>query len=226
MHPTQPDSPNERPTAEALFATFRAGYNALGQLLAEHRPYLLKIAHEEMDPKLLVRNGASDVVQDALLNVHKNVEEVTHGFFNLRDGEDLTAWLRRVLLNAIHNARRDAGRGKRDLGKEQPLPAGVDPPGGEPSPSGVARERERDAILQEQLNALPEVDRLLMRLSCWHDWTDVALAELLYGSFATKLEGEAKRKEVGRRLAKLGLVLARNKSIQDVAGVGEDGSAG
>src|SRR5262245_15357579 len=181
--PMQPPHapPGEQPTAAELFATFRAGYGALVRLLEGHRPYLLKIASEDVDANLLARNGVSDVVQDTLLNVLKNLTEVSDGFFNVQEGEGLTAWLRRVLQNVISNTRRDEGRQRRDGRREQPLPADVGPREEEPSPSGLARESERDAVLQEQMNALQEADRMLLRLSYWHRWTDVALAELLHG---------------------------------------------
>ena len=44
----------------------------LGQLLEAYRPYLLRIANEEIDADLRGKAGGSDLVQQTFLEVHKD----------------------------------------------------------------------------------------------------------------------------------------------------------
>lgn len=184
--------------ASQLFATFQAGYQALGQLLEQHRDYLLKIINEEIDHRLEPRQGASDIVQNAFLNIIANLQRATGGIFAVGADEDLRKWLRRVCLNALYKENRDEGREQRDFRRDQPVPEGFDQQAAGPSPSSIYCQRERDELLGVAVNALPEADRMLLRLREWHDWTNAALAQLLDGK-----ESDAGRVRVQRRLAEL-----------------------
>jgi RNA polymerase sigma factor (sigma-70 family) len=194
-----------------LFAAFRAGYQALGQLLVEHRDYLLRIIHEEMDPRLAPRQGASDIVQNTFLNVIANLQRTTGGIFAVGADEDLRKWLRRVCRNALHREHRDEGRERGDFRRDQPVPEGFDQPGTGPSPSSIFCGRERDELLGQAVAALPEADRLVLRLREWHGWTHEALAELLDGQ-----KSPAGRMRVQRRLAELYFRLGEEGQIQDL----------
>ena len=206
-----PSSPDSQTLAAGLFAVFKSGYQALGQLLLWHREYLLKIIQEEMDPRLAPRQGASDIVQNAFLNVISHLQRATGGLFAVGADEDLRKWLRRVGRNALHREHRDEGREKANFRRDQQVPEGFDRPADDPSPSSICRGRERDELLGQAVAALPEADRLLLRLREWHGWTHEALAELLDGQ-----KSPAGRMRVQRRLAELYFRLGEEGPIQDL----------
>jgi RNA polymerase sigma factor (sigma-70 family) len=209
MNPVPPEDLGTEP--DRLFLAIRAGYQALGRLLEQHRDYLLKIINEEMDPRLVPRQGTSDVVQDVFVNILKNIQGATEGFFAVSANEDLKTWLRRVGLNALKKAARDEGRERRDFRRDQAAPEGMDPPGCGPGPGSVCRQKERDALLTHAINALPEADRVLLRLHEWNEWTYTALAGLLDGE-----ESDSGRMRVQRRLTELRFRLGDDESLQEL----------
>jgi RNA polymerase sigma factor (sigma-70 family) len=206
----QSTDPEESPvTAAALFEVVKAGYQALGELLEQHRAYLRTIIRNEMTPQLLARADASDIVQEANLDVLEHVIRETRGLFVVKQEEDLAAWLRRVCLNALLNKRRDEGRDRRDAGKDRPLAEGVDRPAATPAASSLFRERERNELLERAINRLDEPDRLLLRLRYWHDWSCPQLAALVDGELT-----EAGRVRMQRRLAELEFRLGEDDEIE------------
>ncbi len=58
-------SEDSEESAAKLFAVLRDSHQVLGQLLHSHRNYLLKIISEEIDSRLIARQGVSDIVQTA-----------------------------------------------------------------------------------------------------------------------------------------------------------------
>jgi RNA polymerase sigma factor (sigma-70 family) len=185
-------------SAAQLFATFRAGYQALGQLLEQHRAYVLQIVNDEIDRRLAPRQGASDIVQNAFQNILENLQRATGGLWAVAADEDLTTWLRRVALNALYNEHRYEGQQKRDFHRDQPVSQAADAPAGDRTPSSIVSAREQHELLRQTVNDLPEADRILLRLREVHDWGYKALAELLDGQ-----ESEAGRMRVQRRLTEL-----------------------
>ena len=92
---------------------------ALGQLLEDCRKYLLKIASGDLSPELRAKAGASDVVQETLLEAQRDLAQFTG-----RGEDELLAWLRRILLNNLANIRRQYQQtSKRDVGREVSLDA-------------------------------------------------------------------------------------------------------
>src|SRR4051812_46159075 len=56
----------------------RAGsHEALGQLLDGCRGYLLRIARDELDPRLQAKGGASDLVQETFLEAQRDFAAFT-----------------------------------------------------------------------------------------------------------------------------------------------------
>ena len=106
-----------RDEVEILIAAARNGdASALGLLLEQFRPYLLKIANEGIDPKLKSKVGGSDVVQQSMLAAGQSFAEFqgeTHAAF--------TAWLRRILNNNVSNVRRHYRSEKRNVHREVQL---------------------------------------------------------------------------------------------------------
>ena len=203
-----PPLPREQPqpTDDELIEALRAGSQAVAHLLDRYHDYLLKIANEEIDPKLRGRTNPSDVVQKAHLAV---VERLEQGILVVRDRKSLKAWLRMVIKNALHKERRDQCRDVRDVRKEQQAPEGHDPAAAGPTPSSLYRRAEREDALRLAINTLPEADRLLYRLKYVHGWRDLQLAGLLEGE-----ETDAGRMRIQRRLAKIRHHLAEKKELE------------
>src|SRR5262245_17183074 len=130
----------------------------LGQALEACRGYLLSVAEGELAPELRAKGGASDLVQETLLEAYRDFPR-----FHGRTEDELLAWLRRLLLNNLADfTRQYRATGKRQLDREV-APAG-DPsavPGGGlaatgPTPSSeVAAGEQAEAVLRV-LARLPE----------------------------------------------------------------------
>jgi RNA polymerase sigma factor (sigma-70 family) len=209
-------APTPRPSGpgpDDLFAAFKAGYQALWQLFEQHRAYLRKIIDEEMPAELRRRSDVSDIIQEAHLDVVEHLAREGQGLFTVEQKEDLRRWLRRVGLNALRHQKRYEQEKMRHPGKEAELAEGIEPAGGGPSPSSLYRRGERDELVGQAVNALPEADRILLRLYVWHDWTYKALAELLDGR-----ESDAGRMRVQRRLTERLLRLGEDATLQDLGG--------
>lgn len=137
----------------------RAGSSeAMGQAFEEYRGYLLSIAQKELDPALQAKGGASDLVQETFLEAQRDF-----GQFQGKTGEELRAWLRRLLQNNLANfARNYRDTDKRRISREQSLEctSASHRTGGLaaalPSPSGQAISREQTEALMRALERLPE----------------------------------------------------------------------
>jgi RNA polymerase sigma-70 factor (ECF subfamily) len=153
------------PDAAQLLAAARAGsQEALGQALETCRRYLLLVAQRSLDPQLQAKGGASDLVQETFLEAQRDF-----GQFHGATEAELTAWLRRLLLNNVGNfARRYRDADKRAVGREVALPGegssagdgGV--AGAEPTPSRAAMAQEQAQSLQRALARLPEEYRRVL----------------------------------------------------------------
>ena len=113
------------------------------------RPYLLGVANKEIAPGLRPKGGASDIVQDTLMEAYRDL-----GQFSGRTPAELKGWLRRILRNNLANfARRYTGSAKRRVGRE----VSIDGQPGDrltsaiPSPSGQAIRREQAEILEQAM---------------------------------------------------------------------------
>jgi RNA polymerase sigma-70 factor (ECF subfamily) len=147
--------------------------------LERFRSYLLLLARVRLDPMVRAKVGASDVVQQTLLEAHRDRDQ-----FRGRTVEEQAAWLRAVLARNLANVLRDLRRDKRDVAREQPLQAALDESAvrleswlaaGQSSPSQQAERHERAVRLAEALAALPENQREAVVLRHWHG---LSLAEI------------------------------------------------
>jgi RNA polymerase sigma-70 factor, ECF subfamily len=123
-------------------------------LLDLYRGYLTRLAAARIPPGLRAKAGPSDLVQDTLLEAHRDLA----GFRGQTEAEWL-GWLRRILLHNLGNfERRYFGTVMRQAGRETsladaPTAAAVADPG--PSPSSVLVARERQAGVDAVLDRLP-----------------------------------------------------------------------
>src|SRR3954469_6697783 len=86
--------------------------------LQRFRPYLRLLALARLDPRLAAKLDASDVVQQTMLEAHRDRAD----FRGTTSGE-WAAWLRRILARNLANALRDFRRDRRDIAREQALEA-------------------------------------------------------------------------------------------------------
>jgi RNA polymerase sigma-70 factor (ECF subfamily) len=153
--------------AQRLAAARAGSSEALGQLLEGCRGYLLLVAERELDPDLRAKGGASDLVQEALVDAVRDFAR-----FEGDTEAALLAWLRRLLLHNLTDfTRLYRDTDKRQVGREVPLAAGDSSerrgptPGADIlSPSGQAMQHEQAAALERALDRLPEDYRRVLTL--------------------------------------------------------------
>jgi RNA polymerase sigma-70 factor, ECF subfamily len=145
---------------------------AVNQLLARHREAIRRLIDLRLDPAIVQRVDASDVVQDVLLEASRRLQD-----YLKNPAMPFHLWLRHIAKDHVIDAhRRHHGAQKRGVNREQPLArpgwmersslelAGqlVDP---ERTPASAAIQEELQRRLHGALAQLEEDDReiLLMR---------------------------------------------------------------
>ena len=73
--------------------------DALGRLLGTYMNYLKTLAHAQMDDRLKRRVGASDIVQETLLEAHRDFLQ-----FVGKSPAEFSGWLRTILINNLKRA--------------------------------------------------------------------------------------------------------------------------
>jgi RNA polymerase sigma-70 factor (ECF subfamily) len=148
--PAAPASP------EVLLARARGGdQEALGALLEEYREYLRLLARTRVGRDLQARLDASDLVQEALLEAHRDFRQ----FLGQTEAE-LTVWLRQILVRNLADQRKHHQSQKRDYSREQPLAVLVEQAHEAlaaplSTPSAHAVRREQAVLLANALARLP-----------------------------------------------------------------------
>jgi RNA polymerase sigma-70 factor (ECF subfamily) len=138
------------------------------------RDYLRLLARARLDPRLAAKLDPSDVVQQTLLEAHKE-----RAAFRGGTRAELAAWLRQILARNLANALRDFRRDKRDLGRERALEALAEDSSArveawlaaeQSSPSDQAERQEEAARLAAALEGLPVAQREVVVLRHLHGW--------------------------------------------------------
>ena len=95
-----------------LIASARDGDgDALGELLATYRNYLVFLARSGLHQQVRVKIDASDIAQEVCLAAHGKI-----GDFRGESAEQFAAWLRAILTNTLRmNLRRHLGTEKRNV---------------------------------------------------------------------------------------------------------------
>jgi RNA polymerase sigma-70 factor (ECF subfamily) len=201
---------NNSAESVALIERARAGdRQALGALFARHRDRLRRLVEMRLDSRLQARLDASDVVQDAYLEVAERLPEY------LGDPKlPLFLWLRLVVgerLLKLH--RHHLGTQMRDAGREVSLFRGALPAassaalaaqllGKNTSPTQALVRAERILRLQEALNTLDPTDREILSLRHFEELTAAEAARVL------GIEEPAAAKRYFRALKRLKEILA------------------
>jgi RNA polymerase sigma-70 factor (ECF subfamily) len=145
---------------EVLLQQARAGdLPALGRLLESYRDDLAAIARSLLDPALRCRVASSDLVQETLLEAHRDFAQFAGG-----DERGLVAWLHKILVRNFADQANFHHAERRDVRRERSLDA--HPEGSAPalldalaapisSASTQAMRREEAAALTKALERLP-----------------------------------------------------------------------
>jgi RNA polymerase sigma-70 factor (ECF subfamily) len=159
-------TPDSADTHERLQRAAAGDPAAFDELFGRHREFLRLVVRLRMDPRLRARVDASDVVQEAQLDAFRRLRD-----FLDRRPMPFRLWLRRTVQERLLKVQRHLEAGRRDAGREVPLPeesslllAGRVLAGGS-SPSQRLDRSETARRVREAVAALPEADRevLLMR---------------------------------------------------------------
>jgi RNA polymerase sigma-70 factor (ECF subfamily) len=140
----------------------RGVVDRLGALLELYRNYLILLAQSQLDRKLRPRLGPSDVVQETMLEAHRDF----HQFRGATEAEFL-CWLRQVLANNLARAiEKHVFAEKRDVRREvsiDQIHAQLDRSNSQLSltlegrqelPSARVERREREVVLADLMSKL------------------------------------------------------------------------
>ena len=200
---------NSSGTVDLLLRARAGDPQAVNEIFTRHRDRLRRMVEVRLDHRLQARVDASDVIQDAYVEVVTRLGEY------LRDPKvPLFLWLRLVVgerLLKVH--RQHLGAQMRDAGREVSLYRGALPQassaalaaqllGKQTSPTQAAARAERLLRLQEALNTLDPLDREILSLRHFEELTSAEAAQVL----AIKEDAAAKR--YVRALRRLRAVLA------------------
>ena len=143
--------------------------------LEQYRRYLLMLARIQLDPRLGGKLDASDVVQQTMLEAHRQQAQ-----FRGRTEGELVAWLRQILAHNLADALRGLGRAKRDVARERSIDQALEQSSArleawlaaeQSSPSQQAMRKERMLLLADALEKLPEGQREAIELHYWQGWS-------------------------------------------------------
>jgi RNA polymerase sigma-70 factor, ECF subfamily len=164
--------------------------------LEQFRPYLLLLARMQLGRQFQGKLDASDVVQQALLEAHRQRHQ-----FQGDSSRQRLAWLRRILAGTLTDALRALGRAKRDAARERSLEAALDQSAErleawvaaeQSSPSERADRNEQLTRLATALTALPEAQRTALVLRYCQGWSVADISQHL-GRSPTAVAGLLKR---------------------------------
>jgi len=199
---TEPIRPDSEDTRRLLD---RTGVNpdAVGELLARHRPSLRAFVELHLDPAIRARIDASDVVQEAQAELARRLPD-----FLARRPMPFHLWARKTAYERLLNTRRDQRAARRDVAREEAVPdrsslllaRSILAPGPTLSETLVARETaERVARAVE---GLADGDREILLMRHAEDLPYEEIACLL------DIDTAAARKRYGRALIRLQQLLA------------------
>lgn len=146
--------------------------------LPRFRDYLMVLARQQLRAHLRGKLDPSDVVQEALLEAHRQFEQ----FRGSTPGE-LAAWLRTILAHNLADVTKYYGRGRRDVRRERALQDALGAsscrleavvPAGQPSPRSELARARRMLAVAGALEALPPAQREAIEL---HHLQGLTLAE-------------------------------------------------
>lgn len=148
--------------------------------LERFRSYLGVLARVGLHPLVRRRLDPSDVVQETLLEAHRDRAAFRGGTV----GEQ-ARWLERMLAHNLQNVVRDLGRQRRDPGREQPLGGALESSARRleswiaaqgARPSELVQRQERVLALARAVEGLPEDQMEAVVLRYWRGFSLVEIA--------------------------------------------------
>jgi RNA polymerase sigma-70 factor (ECF subfamily) len=174
-------------TSDELLRRAKAGEAAaLGELFAHYRDRLRKMVHLRLDRRVAGRLDASDVLQEAYLDVARRFPE-----YVAAPAVPFYVWLRALTgQRMIDLHRQHLGAKMRDAGQEVSLYRGALPQAssaslaqhllaGLTSPTQAAVRAEMQLKLQEALNSMDPIDREVVVLRHFEELNNVETAAVL-----------------------------------------------
>ena len=160
------DLPPPKPLSE-LLAAARASRQRRDELFAACRSYLGVLARAQIETWLRAKVDASDLVQETLLEAHRDFERFTG-----QTDQEWLAWLRRIMThNAADFVRRYKGTAKRSAKRERPIVRrqqqstfmAIDPvaPGDTPSQQLILADRQL-ALTEALAQLTPDYQEVVM----------------------------------------------------------------
>lgn len=183
--PTRPDEAFDA-GVEALIERARGGDEAaLAELFECYRARLRRMVDLRMDRRLRGRIDASDVLQDAYLNLSRKLEG-----YNQREGLPFFLWLRLVTGECLVDLHRRHLTSKRDAGLEVSLVRGPMPQtdsysiaaqllGKHTTTSEKLMRAEAQLELQEALDGMEPMDREILVLRHFEELSNQETARVL-----------------------------------------------
>jgi len=177
---------NSTDTVELIERARAGDRHALEEIFTRHRGRLRRMVEMRLDWRLQARLDASDVIQDAFVQVTTRLEEYLR-----QPALPLFLWLRLIVgerLAQLH--RHHLGTHMRDAGREvslyrEAMPAASSAAlaaqllGKHTSPTQAAVRAERMLRLQEALNTLDPIDREVLSLRHFEELTRAETARVL-----------------------------------------------
>jgi RNA polymerase sigma-70 factor (ECF subfamily) len=196
--------PDSRETEDLLEQAAAGDTLAEERLLRRHRPCLRAFVEAHLDPALRARLDASDVVQEAQLEVTRRLPD-----FLRRRPMPFRLWLRKTAYERLLMLRRrHRGAARRAVGREVTLPdrsslaVAQNLLAPNSSPSRRADREEQARRVQEALARMAEADREVLLMRHYEDLSYEDIGCIL------GIEPAAARKRHGRALVRLHKALA------------------
>lgn len=148
-------------------------------VIARYEPYLRMLARTHMRAAYRAKIGASDIVQQAMLQAVASIDQFRGG-----TEAELRGWLRQILVRQICHLDRDMHRDKRDVRREQSMEQKLAQSSmrlegllaaDQATPSQVAVVGENLSSLVEAVERLPDAQRVAIEL---HYLEGMKLAEV------------------------------------------------
>ena len=151
--------------------------------LEPYRSYLKLLADLQLNPRLRVKEDASDIVQQTMLEAHRDFQT-----FRGKTDAELRVWLKMIMTNNLLSVARHYGRGKRSAGREVSLQDQLEQSSAllhrqlvaeQTSPSMKLMKQERSEQLADALLKLLDDERSAVVLKHFHNWSVAEIAQHL-----------------------------------------------
>src|SRR5688572_17098866 len=159
-------------TDEELELALRAGDHAvLGPLFQRYRERLIRMVHFRLDPRLVGRIDAEDVLQECFLEAGKRVQAFVD------DDKPFLVWIRLITQQTMIDLhRKHLGAKMRNASREVGAPKSGMLSGffvaHITSPSGAMMREEARQRIEQALDAMDEIDREVLLLRHFEDLTN------------------------------------------------------